>query len=90
MFVAHKQIDALFFVTFFLKTCLKTIRDQISELPAESFQKDVQEIQFKRMKKPALNIEIPQQQPTGWNLGLVGKTKVITSISWSSNFTNGS
>ena len=75
---AHNPTYAYFFVTFFLKTCLETIRDQISELPAESFKKNIQEFQFgMRLWKPALNIEIPQQQPTGWNLGLVGKTKVI-------------
>ena len=75
----HKTIYAYFFVSFFLKTCLKTIRDQISEFPDESFKKDIQEFQFgMRLWKPALNIEIPQQQPTGWKLGLVGKTKVIT------------
>ena len=81
VFATHKPIYAFFFVTFFLKTCLETIRQQIRntpELPAGSFQEVKQDFQFAGdVSDPALEIEIPQQHPAGWTLGLEFNTKVI-------------
>ena len=81
VFAAHKPTHAFFFVTFFLKTCLKTIRQQIRntpELPAGSFQEVKQVFQFAGdVSEPALEIEIPQQHPAGWTMGLEVNTKVI-------------
>ena len=80
-FSTHKPTYAFFFVTFFLKTCLETIRQQIRntpELPTGSFQEVKQVFQFAGdVSDPALEIEIPQQHPAGWTLGLEFNTKVI-------------
>ena len=82
-FATHKPTYAFFFVTFFLKTCLETIRQQIRntpELPAGSFRELKQDFQFAGdVSDPALEIEIPQQPPAGWTLGLEFNTKVICS-----------
>ena len=81
VFATYKSTYAFIFVTFFLKTCLKTVKEQIRnspELPAGSFWEVVQDFQFAGdVSDPALEIEIPQQHPAGWTLGLEFNTKVI-------------
>ena len=81
VFATHNPSYAFFFVTFFLKTCLETIRQQIrntKELPAGSFREITPFFQFAGdVSDPALEIEIPQQPPAGWTLGLEVHTKVI-------------
>jgi len=80
VFSTHDPTYAFFFVTFFLKTCCETVRQQIRntpELPAGSFREVKQDFQFAAdMSDPALEIEIPQQHPAGWTLGLEFNTKV--------------
>ena len=81
VFDTHNLSYAFFFVTFFLKTCRETVRQQIrntKELPAGSFREVIKYFKFADdVSDPALEIEIPQQHPAGWTLGLEFNTKVI-------------
>ena len=81
VFDTHNPSYAFFFVTFFLETCRETVRQQIrntKELPAGSFRVVREMFQFAGdVSEPALEIEIPQQHPAGWTLGLEFNTKAI-------------
>lgn len=81
-FVYDKQMYVFFFVTYFLPTCLETVRKQIMTFPelayCEYTEKKVNFNFLEGESPPAIAIQLPSTQMLhgGWQLGIEFKKKV--------------
>ena len=72
---ANKPSDAYFFITFRLKTCLKTVQNQIKNLKLQEHQEEKEKFKFSCSQE--VEIFLPPSPPAEWRVGLRGKKKVI-------------
>ena len=81
-----KSSFAYFFITFQMKTCLKTVKSQIEDLNLQNYEQKPEEFQFRARRGKfqlshvkELEIVLPKSDslPAGWMVGLQGKKKVI-------------
>ena len=77
---------AYFFITFLLKTCLKTVKSQMEDLNLQNYEQKPEEFQFRARRAKfqlshikELEIVLPKADslPAGWMVGMQGKKKVI-------------
>ena len=83
---SDKPSFAYFFITFLLKTCLKTVKSQTEDLNLQNYEQKPEEFQFKLKRGKfqlshvkELEIVLPKSDslPAGWMVGMQGKKKVI-------------